>query len=162
MTIVIALCMTLAMSVSVFAAAMTRDEAISKALKNAGYARSEVEWLRTEKDDGCIEVEFNVKKTGDRYDYEFRASTGKMLEKNVDFAHKFNNSKKNVGTSKAIAAAAKAAGVKKSVVKTGTCRYKKDDGEWIYEIKFRNGNKRYEYEILAPTGKIIEYSIDYR
>ena len=31
-----------------------------------------------------------------------------------------------------------------------------NDGEWIYEIKFRKGHYRYEYEVLAPTGKIIE------
>ena len=158
---VVATCLILAMSVSVFAGTFTRDDAINKALKNAGYTKSEVDWLRAERDDGCIEVEFYVRSTGDKYDYEFSASNGKMREKSVDIAHTFNSSSKKIGKSKAIGIVAKAAGVKKSVVKSGICRYKRDDGEWIYKFKFWNGRKQYEYELLAPTGQIIEYSIDY-
>jgi hypothetical protein len=41
---------------------------------------------------------------------------------------------------------------------SGTCKYEYDDGKGTYEIKFRNGNYSYEVEILAPTGKVIEYN----
>ena len=30
-----------------------------------------------------------------------------------------------------------------------------------YEVKFRKGHYKYDYEVLAPTGKIIEYSKNY-
>ena len=50
-------------------------------------------------------------------------------------------------------------GVSYNTVKKGTCTYeysrKKKEGK--YEVKFRSGGYKYEYEILAPNGKVMEY-----
>ena len=52
---------------------------------------------------------------------------------------------------------AKRSGISYKIISKGTCRYEYDDGEGVYEIKFRTGGKAYEYEVLAPTGKIVEF-----
>lgn len=160
-TAAISVCLILAISVSVFAAAVTKEDAVKTALADAGLKKTETVRLTVEKDKKAYEIEFKDKKTGDRYEYEVSVRTGKITEADVEYEHVFNSSSKKVGKAKAIAAAAKKAGVKKSVVKNGTCRYKKEDGEWIYKLKFKTKNCKYEVEILAPTGRVIGYSREY-
>ena len=52
-------------------------------------------------------------------------------------------------------------GIKLSVIKKGTCTYEYDDGKGTYEVKFQKGSWRYDYEVLAPVGKIIDYEMKY-
>ena len=156
--VVFAAMMITIMTISTFAASVTRNSAINTALKDAKLKKSAVTRLKSERDDGMYEIEFRNKKTGDEYEYEINARTGKIKEVNVEYKHKRNTSRKKIAKNTALSKAAKASGVALSKVKKGSCRYKKDGGEWIYEIKFTNGKTRYEYEVLAPTGQIIEYS----
>ena len=37
------------------------------------------------------------------------------------------------------------------------CTYEYDDRKGTYDVKFTNGDRVYDFEVLAPTGKIIEY-----
>lgn len=157
----ISVCLILTMSVSVFAAAVTKEDAVKTALADAGLKKSGTSRLTVQKDGQDYEIEFRDKKTGDKYEYEISIQTGRILEAETEYKHALNNSGEKVGKTKVIAAAAKKAGVKKSTVKKGTCRYKKEDGEWVYELKFKTKSCRYEIEILAPTGAVIEYSREY-
>lgn len=159
---VITLILVLAMSASVFAAAVTKDEAAAKALADAGLAKSDAARLKTERDGKEFEVSFADKKTGDRYEYDIRITDGKIREIEVEYAHKYDPSSERISEARAVRIAAKAAGVSKNTVKKGSCRYKKDDGEWVYKLKFKRKGCIYEYEILAPTGKITEMSKKYR
>lgn len=165
-SIVLAVIMVLAMSGSAFAAAkVSSNNAAQKvALKNAKLSKSQVSKLRIkyDRDDGEYDVKFVRKSNGAKYDYEIRKSSGRILEKSIDYKYKRNTSKKKVGKAAAQKAAAKAAGVKTSVVKKGKCKYEYDDGKGVYEVEFRNGKYKYDIEILAPTGKVIEYSWSYR
>lgn len=158
---ILSICLFLTMSVPVFAAAATKEDALETALKDAGMKKTEASRIKVKKDNNEYEISFKNKKNGNRYEYEVSVRTGKIREAEAEYKHAFNSSKKKVGKEKAIAAAAKKAGVKKSVVKSGTCRYKKEDGEWIYKLKFRTKKCKYEAEILAPTGKVIEFSREY-
>lgn len=151
--------MILAMSSTAFAAGISENEALAKALKNAKLSEKQVSVLKTEYDheDGVYEVEFIKAKGGTEYDYEISAYDGKILERKTEYTYKWNSSKKKIGKKAAQKKAAKKAGVKLSTVQKGSCHYEYDDGMGTYEIKFRSGGRIYDVDILAPTGKVIEY-----
>ncbi len=157
-----ALVMAGIMSAAVFAAALTPKQAQRKALKDAGLKRSQVCNMETELDGSNYEVEFETKKKHNEYDYGIEASTGIIREADVEYTHRRNTSKKRIGKDAALRKVADFSGKSLSVVSSGTCRYKKDGAEWIYEVKFRSGHYKYEYDVLAPTGKIIGMEKDYR
>ena len=54
----------------------------------------------------------------------------------------------------------KFSGIKYSVVKKAKCTYKYKKNEGTYSVKFRYNGYKYEYELLAPTGKVIEWEMD--
>lgn len=156
-TLITALTMVMMMSLTAFADSLTQEDAVSKALSDAGLSKSKVTGLEAELDDGKYEIEFRNKSNKTEYDYEISASTGKILEKSVDYTYKRTKSKKKIGTKAARTKAAKITGVKYKTVKGGTCKYtyKKKFGK--YTVKFKSGGYRYEVDIAAATGKVIEY-----
>lgn len=152
--------MVMTMNVSVFAAGISsNDSALKKALNNAGLKKSQVMYVEVEfdSDDNTYEVEFTKKSNGKEFSYEISASSGKILEKSVEYKYKRNSSHDKIGKAAARKKVAKFSGISLKTIKSGTCRYDYDDGKGTYEIKFTKGNRRYDYEVLAPTGKIIEY-----
>lgn len=68
--------------------------------------------------------------------------------------------KSYIGEKKAKAIALKDAKLKEAQVKFVTVKLDKDDGRMIYDVEFYKGNKEYDYEIDAKTGKIIEKDFD--
>ena len=141
---------------------MVRSIALNIALKNAGLSKSGVRIIEVEMDDGkSVEIEFIRLSNKAKYGYEIAVKDGRILEKSVDYKYKKSKSRKKIGKKKARKIVAKAAGKSYSVVKKGRCKYqyKKKCGK--YEIKFRSGNYKYEYELLAKNGKIIEYEYEY-
>ena len=159
-SVVLAVIMVMAMSSSVFAAGTTAKTAEKTALKNAGLSKSQVTGLRTkyDRDDRRFEVDLRRKSNNAKYSYEISPTNGKIYEKSIDYRYKRNSSKKKISKAAAIRAAAKASNININVVKKGICKYEYDDGEGIYEVKFRNGLFKFDIDILAPTGKVIEYS----
>lgn len=155
-----AVIMVMSMTVSVFADSITKDEAINKALKNAGLKRSEVRKLEAELEKGIYEVEFTKKKGNVDHDYDIRKTDGRILEKEVDYNRKKAGAGSRIGRKRARKAAAKHSGVKYSVVKKGACKYDRGDRE--YDVKFRSKGRRYSYDIDAVSGKVKEYSIKYK
>ncbi len=155
----------LVMSAQAFAAGgLTSKQAVAKAIKDAGVAGSDVIRLETEKENGRFEIEFVNKRNSASYEYEISASSGRILERSIDYAYRRNASKDKVGKTQARKNAAKAAGIRYSAIKNCVCTYEYDakEKEGTYEVKFKNGNYRYEIEILAPTGKVIEFDMEYR
>ena len=158
--ITLAVIVVIAMSASAFAGSMTKKEAVKKALKDAHTSKDKVYALEAELDDGKYEIEFTKKKNDAEYEYEISKS-GRILEKSVDYVYKHSSSKNKIGKKAARKKVAKFSGIKYSIIKKGTCTYEYDDNEGTYEVKFKKGHYKYDYEVLAPTGKIIEYSKDY-
>lgn len=60
---------------------LTRDEAISIALKNAGLTREEIQDLDVEldRDDGVLHYDVDFEAGGYDYEYEIHATSGKIL-----------------------------------------------------------------------------------
>lgn len=154
----LALILSLTMSATSFAASgISTQGAIDKALKNANLSKSKVVALEAEYDDGKYEVEFIKKSNGAEYSYEYSKS-GKLIEKSVDYNRTPNHGAKKLSKSEAINKVVKFGGFKKATVSKGSCRLTNDDGQKIYEVRFNNTNYRFEYEVHAVTGKILEYS----
>lgn len=156
MALSLALVMILGIGGSVLAASVTSDQAVARAIKDAKLKRSKICALEVEYDDGEYEIEFKRKSDRSEYDYTISAGSGKILEANVDYKHRIDRSRNKIGKKAARKKAAKYVGCKLAKVKRGSCRYKKDGGEWIYKIKFKSGSYYHEIEVLAPTGKIVE------
>ena len=156
-----ALAMVMTMSVAAFADGVIGNKAaLNKALKNTGLKKTQVKYIENEYDaeENVYEVEFTKKKNNAEYSFDIDAETGKILEKSVDYRYKRNTSHKKIGKVAARKKVAKFSGISYKTIKKGTCRYEYDDRKGTYEIKFTKGGKNYDYEVLAPTGKIIEYS----
>lgn len=82
---------------------------------------------------------------------------GKILEKSVEYVYERTKSKKKIGVKSARTKAAEITGIKYKTVRKGTCKYtyKKKFGK--YKVRFKSGGYKYEVEIAAATGKIIEF-----
>ena len=111
-----ALAMVMTMSVSVFASGMSRDDALKKALKNAGLKKSEVKLIEVDKDDGAYEVEFTQRSNGKEFDYEIGAGSGKILKKSVDYRYKRNSSHSKIGKTAARKKVAKFSGISYKII----------------------------------------------
>lgn len=161
-SIAAAMIMVMSMSVTAFAAGMTREKALDKALSNAKLKESQVKYVDVEfdREDNEYSVEFTKKKSGNEYEYEINATTGTIKSKSVDIKYKWTSSRKKVSKAKARKKVAKHSGISYNTVKEGSCKYEYDDGEGKYEIKFATVTHRYEYEIQAATGKVIGYEWD--
>lgn len=161
LTLSLALIVTLSMSVASFAGTLTSKTALTKALKNANLTKSQVKCIEVEYDDGKYEVEFIKRSNRAEYSFEYSKS-GKLLEKSVDYNRAKNYGAKKISKTTAINTVVKFGNFKKSTVKNGTCVLVRDDGERIYKIKFKTTSYRFEYEVHANTGKVLEYSKELR
>ena len=156
-TLITAIMMVIAMSATAFADSITQDTAVSKALSDAGLDSSKISGLEAEYDDGKYEIEFIQTDKGTEFSYEIAASDGKIIEKSVDYKYTKTKSKKKISKKSARKKAAKITGVKYSKVKKGSCKYKYKKKFGKYTVKFKTGGYKYEVDIAAATGKIIEY-----
>lgn len=152
--------MVMAMGASSFAAAVDQNGAVNIALQNAGLSADQVVGLEAELDGSKYEIEFHDAGTGDEYSYDIKASTGKIVEKSVDFKYTKNTSKKKISKKAARKKAAAITGVKYKTVKKGSIKYKYKKKQGKYTLKFKSGGYRYEVEIQAATGKVIDLEMD--
>lgn len=158
---VLTIVMMLSMSVCAYADSVTKSEAKKIALKDSKLKTSQIKHYEVEKDDGMWEIEFTKKSNKAEYTYEISAKSGRIYDKDVDYAYKHNYSKKKIGKTSAMKKVAKFSKIKYSIVKKGTCKYVRDDGQGEYKVKFKKGHHRYTYTVLAPTGKVIEFERHY-
>ena len=132
-------------------------QACAIALKNAKLSKGKVTKLKIKDEKQYFEVGFTKKSSGTKYEYDVAKSDGKILEKEVQYTYKHCCSKAKIGKKAVLKKVAKHSKKKYSVVKKGSCTYKYSDHEGRYKVKFRYKSYRYEYELLAPNGKIIEW-----
>ena len=158
------------------------EKAKSIALKDAGVSGATFVKAKLETEDGVKVYDVEFYKGNVEYDYEIDAITGKILEKDKDIENfsipkkKATTNKqttkkqttkskaktttkkvaKDIGVEKAKSIALKDAGV--SNVKFTKAKVDYENGVKVYDIDFRKGNKEYDYEIDAKTGKIREKS----
>ena len=154
------------------------EKAKSIALKDAGVSGATFVKAKLDSEDGVKVYDVEFYKGNVEYDYEIDAITGKILEKDRDIENfsipkkKATTNKqatkkaktttkkaaKDIGVEKAKSIALKDAGV--SGVKFTKAKVDYENGVKVYDIEFRKGNKEYDYEIEAATGKIRERNVD--
>ena len=155
------------------------EKAKSIALKDAGVSGATFVKAKLETEDGVKVYDVEFYKANVEYDYEIDAITGKIPEKDLDIENfsipkkkattnkqttkskvKTSTKKaaKDIGVEKAKSIALKDAGV--SNVKFTKAKVDYENGIKVYDIEFRKGNKEYDYEIEAATGKIRERNVD--
>ncbi len=164
-TVTVLVAIALSMELTAFGASyIGESSAISKALKNAGTTRSAVWNIECDRDedDGVAVYEVEFKKGRTEYSYKINAKTGNIREKNVEYGYRYSSGKL-IGKTAAINRAFAFSGISKSSVTNIICKYDYDydEGKALYEVKFRKGNWKYEYDVNAKTGKIVEYCKEY-
>lgn len=145
--------------------AITKDQAKSIALKDAGVAESDTQfiWVKEDYDDGraVYDVEFFANET--EYDYEIDRSTGKIISSDFDIEHYSQNNGSTGGT---VISSDKASSIALAKVPGATANdirihLDHDDGRQIYEGEIYYNRMEYEFEIDASTGTIIEWSVEH-
>jgi uncharacterized membrane protein YkoI len=159
-TILLATTLAMALSATAFAGTVTGKDALKTALADAGFTKSQVSSIEIDQDKKAIEIEFVCKKNKAKYEYDIAKSDGSILEKGIEYAYKHNASKAKVAKKAVLKKAAKRWGVKYSVVKKKAKVTYKYKTEGRYKVALRYQGKKYKCELLAPTGKIIEWEIE--
>lgn len=134
------------------------EAAKSAAVKDAGISSPTFTKATLDRDDGrsLYEIEFISGST--KYEYDIDALTGSVLSKKT----RALSSSPGTGTDGLISEAdarAKAladAGLSESGVTFGKVELDYDDGRWEYEIEFYASAGKYEYDIDASSGAILQ------
>lgn len=140
------------------------DKAIEIALKDAGVKKSDAKITesKTDKYDRTPHYEIEFIANSKEYEYEIAMSTGKILKKEVENTSSATT-KPSADTSKYISLdEAKKIALKRANVDASKATFKKaeldtDDSTAHYDIEFVSGKYKYEVEVNAKTGKVIDY-----
>lgn len=143
---------------------ITADAAKKAAFDNAGVSAPAVSRLECELewDDGRAIYEIEFRSGTAKYEYEVDALTGKIVYENQKQAASGGTAAGTGGNADYITAEAakKAAfddaGVTASDAGKLKCDLERDDGRVIYEIEFQAAGVRYDYEIDARTGAVLD------
>ena len=143
------------------------EAAKQKALADAGVKAENAVFVKAYYDADDIVPHYDVKfeANGYEYEYEIKASDGRVIEKDVDrevnSVSKPSEQDEYISADKAKAIAYEHASVKAADVKFSKAELDRDDLIVHYEVKFVAGNFEYEYEINAESGKVIAYDKDF-
>ncbi|MCQ2398781.1 MAG: PepSY domain-containing protein [Sphaerochaetaceae bacterium] len=172
------LCVLLAVSVLLSAFAANRefaiqgnsgvslDKAIDIALAHAGASDSDVTITKTQSDfdDGIPVWEIDFIANGQIYEYEILATNGGIHQysgklTNMYFNGGFGQTKK-INKENAKSIALEHAGLTNLPVRIVKAKIDNDDGIKIWEVDFIANNAKYEYDILASDGSVLEYNVE--
>lgn len=144
--------------------AVTKEQAKSIALKDAGVSESDTQfvWVKEDYDDGRAVYDVEFYANGVEYDYEIERSTGRIISSDRDIEHYTPSTGGNSGTIISLdearsIALKKVPGAAASDVRIHLDR---DDGRQVYEGEIYYNQMEYEFEIDASTGTVIEWSAE--
>ena len=156
-----------------------QEKALSIALADAGVQKENALGLEVkgEYDDGQLLYEVEFRAGGVEYEYEVRASDGRIVKAERDGENMpvlstgsqstagtqtgSGTASGDIGAQAAQTAALNHAGVQAGTVSEKKCERDQDDGRTIYEVEFRAGRMEYEYEVDAATGTILKAESEY-
>lgn len=141
---------------------ITADEAEQAALSHAGISSSDVSYITCELDfdDGIMVYEVEFISGNTEYEYDINAIDKSVLKFSTERADNYSQSGQggssgnaaSITEAEAQQAAFSHAGISGATVIKA--EYDRDDNK--YEIEFIAGNYKYEYEISASDGRVIE------
>ena len=138
---------------------ITADEAEQAALSHAGISASDVSFITCELDfdDGIMVYEVEFISGSTEYDYDINALDKSVLKFSTERADNYNQSGQgsSSGNSASVTEAeAQQAAFSHAGVSGATVIKDREDNK--YEIEFIAGSYKYEYEISAADGRVIE------
>ena len=176
---------------------ITKAEAKSIALKDAGLSEAEASALRVrfEFDDGRFQYEVDFYNNGTEYEYLIQAKNGEIIAKDIDGKGNGNPDMQDAGNQpsadenssvqpredaenqpaangnntaqpqedsldEAKAAALRDAGLSDSDVTFKKTELDHSHGTQVYDIEFYTSDTKYEYEIDASNGTVLEKNIE--
>ncbi|MBR3835969.1 MAG: PepSY domain-containing protein [Clostridia bacterium] len=143
------------------------EAAKQKALDDAGVKAEDAVFVKAYYDADDIVPHYDVKfeANGYEYEYEIKASDGKVIEKDVDRevnpVSKPSKQDEYISADKAKSIAYEHASVKAADVRFSKAELDRDDLIVHYEVEFVAGNFEYEYEINAESGKVIAFDKEF-
>ncbi len=162
---------------------ITKAEAKTVALRDAGLSEAEASALRTrlEFDDGRFQYEVDFYNNGTEYEYLIQAKNGDIIARDIDSGRNSNNDiqdlpqdtgnqpnkerdstvqSQEISLDGAKAVALKDAGLSESDVTFKKAVLDYDHGTQVYDIEFYTSDTEYEYEIDASSGTVHEKNIE--
>ena len=176
---------------------ITKAEAKSIALKDAGLSEAEASALRVrfEFDDGRFQYEVDFYNNGTEYEYLIQAKNGEIIARDIDGTENGNKDMQDIGNQfaadgnssvqpqkdaenqpaangnstaqpqedsldEAKAAALKDAGLSESDVTFKKTELDNSHGTQVYDIEFYTSDTKYDYEIDASNGTVLEKNIE--
>ncbi len=176
---------------------ITKAEAKSVALKDAGLSESEASALRVrfEFDDGRFQYEVDFYNNGTEYEYLIQAKNGEIIARDIDGKGNGNPDMQDAGNQpsadenssvqpredaenqpaangnntaqpqedsldEAKAAALRDAGLSDSDVTFKKTELDHSHGTQVYDIEFYTSDTKYDYEIDASNGTVLEKNIE--
>lgn len=144
------------------------EAAAQAAYGHAGVQASDVQGLEVEfdHDDGRMVYDVEFYSSGYEYDYEVDASTGEVINYEVEGGHSWSPPSEESSESaqltshEALSIALDAAGISQSEANVEKSELDWDDGVLTYEVEFTCGGYEYEFKIDASTGAILEQDRD--
>ena len=138
------------------------EKAKSIALSHAGFAASQVQRLKVEKDydDGRLEYEVEFYAGTTEYDYTISGTDGTILKQDKE-EHGGSQTTQpsagsDIGAEKAQSIALSHAGFTASQVQRLKVEKDYDDGRLEYEVEFYAGTTEYDYTISGTDGTILK------
>ncbi len=146
--------------------AITLEEAKAIVLKKAGLKEADVVFTKAklDYDDGRAVYEIDFKTDTAKYDAEVDATTGDVIEWEVEEIRTQTVTVKaeaGVTLEEAKTIALKKAGLTEADVVFTKAKLEHDHGRAVYEIEFKKDGVEYEAEIDAADGTIIEWNVDH-
>lgn len=147
-------------------AEISLEEAKAAVLKKAGLKEADVTFTKAklDRDDGRLVYEIDFKTDTAKYDAEVDATTGDVIEWEVEEIRTQTVAVKaeaGVTLEEAKTIALKKAGLTEADVVFTKAKLEHDHGRAVYEIEFKKDGVEYEAEIDAADGTIIEWNVDH-
>lgn len=152
-------------STPVSSAALTAEEAQAIALEHAGLTAREVTFVSThlDGDDGRLVYEVEFYSAGTEYDYDVDAATGEVVGYDTDIENYAIDGSGQPAQATVDEAAAKAAALARVPGATEADMHiylDSDDGLPVYEGAIVYQEMKYEFEISAADGTILEWEAE--
>lgn len=133
------------------------------ALQDAGVGAKQVQFEKAvlEKEDGQTVYEVKFHTDEHTYEYTIASKNGDILDRDVEAVKQMASTKtSSISLEEAKKRVLQDAGLKESEAAFLQTASKKEDGQNIYELKFKAGQKTYEYKLLAKNGTILEKDME--
>lgn len=135
------------------------------AVQDAGGGDAVFSKIKLKYDDGFMVYKMKFTLNGMKFEYEIEATNGTILEKKTKTQKVkasdllLQDQSSYIGLENAKAKALEAAGVADGVFTEAKLDCEK--GTVVYELEFYSNSTKYEYDIDATTGAIVDYEMKY-